>query len=240
MNRIVALVAATSSIALGACHWSSKAMEPGPDTSRNYALTGFSKIAVAGPFDVRVHPAGAAGVVAHGGQNVLDNSEIEIKGDTLLIKLKDNLGFHWKDRPTVTVDVGGAPALAEASIAGSGKLALDQSTASAFKGNVAGSGDLSIARLTTTSSDFSIAGSGSIRAAGTSGEVKANIAGSGDIDTSALQAQSADASIAGSGNIKAHASGTAKAAIMGSGDIVVTGGATCDKSKMGSGTITCG
>ena len=230
-------------VALAACRFGDhETRDPGPSVDRNYQVGAFQRITVAGPYDVTVTSGGAPGVKAHGGQAVLDQTDIVVENGELKIVPKKHNGIRWNwghGDHKVTVEVTGAGALTAATIAGSGGVKIDQSNAPSFKGEVAGSGDLDIAQLKTGNAEFSIAGSGGIRAAGTAQQVKLNIAGSGDIDVPNLVATSADVSIAGSCKISAHATGTADVSIMGSGDVAITGGAKCSISKNGSGNVTC-
>ena len=230
-------------LAMAACHDRSdgEVRDAGPATDRNYTVGAFSKIAVAGGYDVTVTAGGAPGVHAHGGKAVLDDTDIVVENGTLKIRPHQKNGIHWGwgRHDKVTVSVTGAGALAGAAIAGSGDVRIDRAGGAAFKGEVAGSGNLGIDALDAREVELSIAGSGGIRAAGKAGKADFNIAGSGDIDAPGLAATDASVSIAGSGNVTAHATGQADISILGSGDVTLTGGAKCTISKHGSGNVSC-
>jgi len=242
--KFARFAAAAALIAIvAACHDRSAAevRDAGPSVDRNFAVGAFQRIAVSGPYDVTVKSGGQPGVIAHGGQAVLDETEIVVEDGTLKIVPKKKNGFRWSwgNHDKVRVEVTGAGALDGAAIAGSGGISIDQSVSPKFKGEVAGSGDLAVERLQSDLVELSIAGSGNIRAAGKAGRTQYNIAGSGQLDGAALQATDAEVSIAGSGNVTAHATGTADISIMGSGDVSLTGGAKCSVSKQGSGNVSC-
>lgn len=239
--RIARLLAVSAiAIALGACHWSrGEARDPGPTVDRPIQVGQFSGIEVAGPYDVTVKADGQPGIVAHGGETMIDATEFKVDGSTLQIGPKDEHHFRWGHDGRVTVTISGMPSLAAASMAGSGAIRVDRSNAPSFKGEIAGSGNISVDQLQTGDASFAIGGSGQLQAKGTAQRVKAEIAGSGNIDAGGLNATDAEVSIAGSGNAAVHASGAAKVSIMGSGDASVTGGAKCNVSKMGSGSVTC-
>ena len=215
-----ASVAAVALLA-GACHFSADAEErdPGPEVSRNYQVGAFDKIAVAGPYEVTVVTGGQPGVSAKGGQNLLEETDVVVEGDTLKIMPKKRKGIRWNWNRGKAVFTVNAAALHGAAIAGSG--------------------DLKLASVTGGKIKLAIAGSGDVSAAGKADSVNLSIAGSGDIDAGGLAAQTADVSIAGSGNIAANASGTADVSIMGSGDVAISGGAKCTVSKHGSGNVRC-
>ena len=240
MFRFITLTA--SAVALAACGFSSGKAEQrdaGAQTNRTYQVGAFSKIEVAGPYDLKVATGGAPSVAAKGGAALLDETEVVVEGDTLVIRprKKNGLRFSWRGgKANFTVSTA---ALNGATIAGSGDIDVDKASGD-FRGEVAGSGSLKLAALTAGAAKMSIAGSGGINAAGTANSVEVSIAGSGDVDLAGLKAKTADISIAGSGNVSANASETADVTIMGSGDVAITGGAKCKSSKMGSGSVTCG
>jgi hypothetical protein len=232
--------AVAAALLAGACHVGADAEErdPGPETSRNYQVGAFDKIAVAGPYDVTVVTGGQPGVSAKGGENLLSETDVVVEGGTLKIMPKKHKGIRWNWSNGKAVFTVNAAALRGASIAGSGGITVDK-VAGDFDGGVAGSGDLKLASVAGGKIKLSIAGSGDVSAAGKADKVDLSIAGSGDINAGGLSSQTAAVSIAGSGNIAANASGTAAVSIMGSGDVEVTGGAKCTVSKHGSGNVRC-
>ena len=232
--------AAAVALLAGACHFSADAEErdPGPEVSRNYQVGAFDKIAVAGPYEVTVVTGGQPGVSAKGGQNLLEETDVVVEGDTLKIMPKKRKGIRWNWNHGKAVFTVNAAALHGAAIAGSGGITVDK-VAGDFDGDVAGSGDLKLASVTGGKIKLAIAGSGDVSAAGKADSVDLSIAGSGDFVAGGLAVQTADVSIAGSGNIAANASGTADVSIMGSGDVAISGGAKCTVSKHGSGNVNC-
>jgi hypothetical protein len=239
MRRFMIPVSVGIALAAAGCHWSADAEErnAGPKVDRNYQVGNFTKIEVAGPYDVKVVTGGAPAVSARGGENLLNETEVVVDGDTLEIRPKKHKSWHWTNGTAeFTVNVA---ALRAAAIAGSGGITVDK-VAGDFDGDVAGSGDLRLPSVAGGRVKLSIAGSGGVMAAGSAQNVDINIAGSGDIDAKGLAARTADVSIAGSGNVAAHATDTADVTIMGSGDVEMTGGAKCKVSKMGSGDVRCG
>ena len=237
------LIPASTAIALAAagCHMSADAEErdAGPKVDRSYQVGAFSKIEVAGPYDVKVVTGGAPGVTARGGENLLNETEVVVNGDTLEIRPKKHKGFRWNWHNGTAEFTVSATALRAAAIAGSGGITVDKVSGD-FDADVAGSGDLRLPSVAGGKVKLSIAGSGGVMAAGRADNVDISIAGSGDIDAKGLAARTADVSIAGSGNVAAHATETADVDIMGSGDVDLTGGAKCSISKAGSGNVHCG
>lgn len=241
MRRFTLPASVAITLAAAGCHWSADAEErdAGPKVSRNYQVGDFSKIEVAGPYEVKVVTGGAPGVAARGGENLLNETEVVVEGDTLEIRPKKRKGFRWSwsnGTAEFTVNVA---ALRAAAIAGSGGITVDKVSGD-FEGDVAGSGDLRLPSVAGGTVKLAIAGSGDVMAAGRADKVDISIAGSGDIDAKGLISRAADVSIAGSGGVAAHATDTADVSIMGSGDVELSGGAKCKVSKMGSGNVHCG
>lgn len=240
-NFIVFGIIAAASASAGCGQ--SRADDGGPTVQRNYTVGAFDRIEVAGPFEVDVRTGGSPSVTASGPQKLIERLVVEVRGDRLVIRPREERGFRWgsgwskssKARVQVT-----AAALSGAAIAGSGGITVDQVSGERFDGSVAGSGDLTIGALDVQSLKLSIGGSGDVRArSGQARSAEYSIAGSGDIDASGVRADTAAVSIAGSGNINGQASATADVSIVGSGDVVLTGGARCNVSKAGSGNVRC-
>lgn len=241
MRKSIAVALIAASTAASGCSYN-RSESGGPTVSRNYQVGNFEQLEVAGAYDVDVRTGANPSVSATGPQKLLDRTVVEVRGDKLVIRPKEQGGFfhfgwsdHGKAHVTVTV-----PQLTDATIAGSGEIRLDKATGNRFEGTVAGSGDLAVANVDVQNLKLSIAGSGDAKAgAGKTQFAEYSIAGSGGVDGGSVTAQQAKVSIAGSGSIKAHATGTADVEIMGSGDVDVSGGAKCNVEKHGSGDVRC-
>jgi hypothetical protein len=238
MRKSLAALTAASA-ALAGCQV--RAENGGATVSRNYQVSNFQEIEVAGPYDVAVRTGANPGVSARGSEKLLEHTTVEVEGNKLVIRPEQHNGWfhfgwssHGKAVFTVTV-----PQLNGATIAGSGDIHVDRVAGQRFEGTVAGSGGIDVGTLDVQSLKLSIAGSGGMKGAGKAQSAEYEIAGSGDVDASAVQTQQLKVSVAGSGGVKARASGTADVSIMGSGDVDVTGGAKCNVSKQGSGDVRC-
>jgi len=226
-----------------ACHTSwganngTKVAASGPGTSRSFAATGFTGVALKGSDDVDVRTGPNFSVQAEGDPAVLDQLDIRLDGKTLNVGRKSKAGVMW--------DKGGAarihivlPQLRDVAVAGSGTMQVDRAVGT-FDGVVAGSGDLSISAMAAEEASLSIAGSGNITLAGRADKLDLSVAGAGDLKGQQFTAKSADISIAGSGSVRANVGGPASVSILGSGDVELHGGAKCKVSKVGSGDAKC-
>lgn len=217
-----------------------KVSASGGGSSRTFQVSDFTGVELAGFDDVDIRVGPAFSVRADGASEELDKLDIRKDGSTLRVGRQKRDGMGWgRDGKGVTVHIT-MPALAYASLAGSGNLAVDAVSGGDFRGELAGSGDLKVGRLTGDAAKFDIAGSGGISAAGQVKSLSVSIAGSGDVDARGLRASTADISIAGSGNVTADVAGPATIDLMGSGDVDLGKGAQCRTNKMGSGEVRCG
>jgi hypothetical protein len=235
------IVATSAALILASCNFSagkSETREVGAATTRQYQVANFSKIEVAGPYDVTVATGKDVAVAASGGVELLDETEVTVKGDTLIIKPKKSRGIRWSWKGGKASFTVSTQALTGAAIAGSGDIVVDKASGD-FEGEVAGSGSLDVRQMTAGKASLEIAGSGNIRAAGTADSTDAGIAGSGNIDASKLVARTATVSIAGSGGVLLQATEAADVSIAGSGNVDIAGGAKCTIDKAGSGNVTC-
>lgn len=212
----------------------------GKTVSRNFQVSDFQEIAVAGPYDVTVRTGAKPSVTAQGPEKVLDQAVVEVNGDKLVIRTENHFfswswGSHGKTTFTVTV-----PQLRKAVLAGSGDLQINAVTGDSFEGALAGSGDLGVGSVEVQSLKLGLAGSGDAKIGGGKAQsAEYKIVGAGDVDARNVTAQQLKISIAGSGDVKGRATGTADVSIMGSGDVAITGGAKCTVTKHGSGDVNC-
>ena len=233
-------------IPLAACSFSwngdtegSGAAASGAGATRTYQVTGFNGIDLRGSDDVDVRVGAGFSIRAEGPAEQLDRLRIDRDGDTLDIGRQKNSNFGWSKGAKVKIFVT-VPRLTDASVSGSGNMAIDRIEGSSFEGGVAGSGNLDVAALRVDDARFSVAGSGNVHASGTVRSLKVEIAGSGDVDATRLRAQSASVEVAGSGSVRAVVDGPAQVDMMGSGDVDLGPNARCTTSKMGSGSVRCG
>jgi hypothetical protein len=237
MRKSLAAALIAASASTSAC---GSTQDGGPTISRNYAVSGFDQVDVAGPFDVTIHTGINPGVQARGSEKLIERLVVEVKDGKLLIHPeKRGLFGGWNSingKADVVVTV---PTLKGATLAGSGGISIDKVKGDSFDGQVAGSGDLHIGSIEVGSFKMGIAGSGNVSGQGRAQNADFSIAGSGGVDAKNIATETLKVSIAGAGDVRAHASKAADVSIMGSGDVEVTGGAKCSVSKAGAGDVRC-
>ena len=236
----IPLLAGAISSCIGVVSDDNVDMKVGEDVTQSVQVEEFTRLAVAGPYEVVVMPGKEISIEAEGPANVIQYTDFSVEDGRLRIRPRKNDGssIRWDGDASTLIRIT-SPSLRGASIAGSGFIQIDQVTGDSFDGDVAGSGDLRIQNLKVASADFDIAGSGDIRANGSAERFSIEIAGSGSFENPELNAQEADVSIAGSGDVAANVTRTVAVSIAGSGDVNITGGAKCTVSKVGSGDVNC-
>jgi hypothetical protein len=241
MRGIYILAASAIGLALAACSAGAREGDGEQRTARrDFQVGEFRSVSLTGSPDVVVTVGGAASVRAEGDARLVERLEIRVEDGDLKIGYRErsgwSFGFHHDRNVTIHVTV---PALAAATLTGSGDMRVDRVQGERFVGTVTGSGDLQVGRLQTAEAVFTLTGSGGIRAAGTAQRSHVELAGSGDVNLGGLEIRDAVVALHGSGDIIANATGAARVTLMGSGDVAITGPARCQIDKRGSGEVSC-
>jgi Putative auto-transporter adhesin, head GIN domain len=211
----------------------------GKPVSTTAATTGsFTKIEAVGPDNIVFVTGDAFSIKAEGDADAIAKLRYAMDDNTIIIGREK--GKWWGEGAKgVTVTVT-APALVEASLAGSGDFTADRMVGDKVKVDLAGSGNARVTDVTAKSFESDLAGTGDITVAGKAERAEYSVAGTGDVDASKLASVDAEVSIAGTGDVSLNATGTVDASIAGTGDVKVTGGAKCTSSALGSGKVSCG
>ncbi|HEX8366852.1 MAG TPA: head GIN domain-containing protein [Allosphingosinicella sp.] len=227
-------------IALGGC--SADAQEGNAHRAtaqRAFQVGGFQSISLTGSPDVIVTVGGAPSVRAEGDARMIERLEIRVEDGDLRIGYRQRSSWSFGRHRNVTVHVT-VPALAAATVTGSGDMRIDRVQGGRFAATVTGSGGLDLGRVEAGETSFSVTGSGGIRAVGRAQRAHIELNGSGDVDLGALEIRDATVSVHGSGDVTAKAMQAARVTLMGSGDVSITGPARCQVEKRGSGDVRCG
>lgn len=216
------------------------ACSSGQAATQNYGVSSFSKMRIAGPFDVHVRVGGSPMARASGPKEALDRLSVQQNGDTLVVKTLPGGWGGWPggSQTKVVVEVV-APALAAVAVTGSGDVTVDRIRGDALDLALSGSGSLSVGAVDVGALSAVMTGSGDLTVAGNARSASAALTGSGDLKADALMSDDAQAKLIGSGDLTLGARRTAKVVLGGSGDITITGPAACTVSRTGSGDVHC-
>ncbi len=179
-------------------------------------LSGFTKVESDGSINVFINKATAFEVKVEADDNLIPYIVTEVKGNALVVRMKDNVNIRNARKMTVYVSM---PKLTALATRGSGSITSE----SKFSGDeivvkTQGSGSINFS-FDGKSAAISAHGSGGIKFTGSISKVEVSAHGSGGIRAQ-LESESAHLSVGGSGSV--NISGSAKdvvAEVQGSGSI---------------------
>ena len=207
---------------------------------RSYSVTDFERIRVTGPFKVVVLADRVTAVRGSGTADALDRVRLDVQGRTLFIRLdRRNFGGTEPNGPPALITIR-APALREASLAGSGSLSLSGMKGLRVALIVEGSGALTANKVQADRLDMGVIGSGSITTSGKA--LSATVTGRGAASVNAADLIVDDLTLnwesAGDGSFSAKR--TAKVTSIGTGNVTVSGKPACTVTNGGNGQVSCG
>lgn len=233
----VTILILAASFSMNAQNWwgSKKIRGNGEVTTETRNIGNFESVSVGGNFDVILINGEEGKLTIKGEENILPYIETEVRGNTLKIRVKENVSIKTSKRLLVTVPFNEIDGV---SLAGSGNVNVEKTIKSnKVSFSVGGSGNI-IAKVNATKVTCSIGGSGDIKLQGNTETLKCSIAGSGTIKGYKLKSNTVSASIAGSGDVYTTVSGKIKASVVGSGSIYYKGKPKyIDTNAIGSGDV---
>ena len=215
------------------------AASPLAAANRSYTVTDFTRVKVEGPFAVTLATNVASYARASGSQRALDGVSLRVEGRTLIIRVDSSAwgGAPGEQAGPVTIAVG-THNLDQATLVGSGSLAIDRVRGLDFALSSFGSGAASITAVAVDRLRLSAHGSGAMRVAGATKQLNASLNGPGMIDASALSAKDAVLSASGPASLRARVTNNAKLTASGTATIAIDGGAACERKVSGSAIVT--
>lgn len=187
-------------------------------TETRNVTANFNEVESAGAFEVVINNAPQDGKIKlEGDSNILEKIEVEVEGNTLVLKHKKNVGsFNYSGRILITFN---AKNLKSIGLSGSGSItAKGTQEVDDFSAALSGSGDIE-AKVSANHVNSGISGSGNITLSGKTNSFKTGISGSGDVKAFQLETKDADIAISGSGDVEITSNGSLYGAIAGSGDV---------------------
>jgi len=211
---------------------------PADAAVRNFGITSFTKIRVAGPYKVSLATGVAPFAKASGSPNAIDRVAIDVRGDTLVVEANPSWGgFPGSDPGPVEVSIG-THDLTNAALIGSGAILIDKVKALGFTLTVQGSGVSAIGNAAVDQLTVSLEGTANAKIGGKAGKMTALVRGMSALDASKLTTPSADFSVDGTATVDANVTDTAKVNGWGPATVRLTGKPTCNLKVQGSATIS--
>ncbi len=212
---------------------------PASAGTRNFGITGFTKIRVDGPFKVSVATGVAPFAKASGSSEGLDRVAIDVQGDTLVVHSNTSSwgGYPGKDVGPVEVSVG-THELSNAWLNGAGSLSIDRVQGLAFALSVQGSGSAAIGDVRADQMNVGLVGSANATLGGQTKKLTALIRGISSLDAAKLQTRDATIAAEGAATIDASIADTAKIDATGNATIRLAGRPSCTVKVAGSTSVS--
>jgi Putative auto-transporter adhesin, head GIN domain len=216
MKKIISMFALASAIVLTGCS-KKTIIGSGSIVSQDKAIGNFNNITLQGSLDVNITKGDSFSVKVRGYENLIKYAVAELQGNTLVVKMSDEVVNISNNNLSVEVTM---PVYQNLLLTGSGDINVKNSFPNLQKVSykLVGSGDITASASIATS-------------------VLADLDGSGDISVFGVVADSIVANLAGSGDVNVTPVTFLKATLVGSGDITYENNPLLQMSKTGSGSI---
>lgn len=211
-----------------------------PAASRNFGVSGFDRIRVDGPFEVRLTTGVAPFAKASGKTGAaIDNVSVKVDGRTLIIRRDANAwgGYPGQSGGLVVIEVG-THDLSSAWLNGAGSLAIDAVKGLSFDLNIEGAGVARIDNVAVDQFRVSVSGFGTARLAGKALKASTFARGSVNIDAAALSTKDAVVTAEGPSLVQLTATDTAKVNTFGVASVTLSGNPSCTLRVQGSSTVS--
>lgn len=203
--------------------------------SQNRTVSNFSVLSISGSFDVEVKVGTATEVKIEADDNIINDIETNVSGNTLRIRLQDRLSIsnaHLKVFITVpTLTAIKASASAEVDV-------LDKIVSIQKLTFMANSSAEITTEVDAPEIEADASSSATIKLRGRTKNYSADASSSADIESSELLSENTKANASSSATVKVHASVSLQARSSSSGEIIYRGEATVSQSVSSSGSVT--
>ena len=207
--------------------------------SRNYGVSGFTKIRVDGPFKVNVATGVAPFAKASGSTAALDRVAVDVRGDTLVVHTNTSSwgGYPGGDTGPVEVTIG-THELSNAWVNGAGSLAIDKVKGLSFALSVQGAGSAEIGDVRVDQMNVGLVGTANAKLAGEAKKLTALVRGISSLDAVALRTTDAKVGAEGAATVNANVSNTASVDGNGTATIRFAGRPSCTVKVKGSTSVS--
>jgi len=215
------------------------AASPSAAATRNFGISGFTKIRVDGPYKVNVTTGVAPFAKASGPGPALDRVAIDVRGDTLVVHPGSSSwgGYPGADAGPVQIDIG-VHELSNAWLNGAGALAIDRVKGLSFALSVQGSGGAQIGNVAIDQMNVSLVGSANAKLGGQAKKLTALVRGISTLDAAALQAHDATIGADGAATIDVNVINAVKVDATGNATIRFSGLPSCTVKAKGSTSVS--
>jgi len=212
---------------------------PAAAATRNFGITGFTKVRVEGPYKVSVATGVAPFARATGSGPALDRLTVEVRGDTLVVQAnKSGWGGYPGENPGPVEISLGTHELSNAWVVGAGALLIDRVVGLSFALSAQGSGRAEIAAADADQLNVSLVGTASAKLTGRAKKLTALVRGISALDGADLVSTDASIGTEGAATVDANVKGEATIDSSGPATIRLTGHPSCTVRTGGSATVS--
>jgi hypothetical protein len=214
---------------------------PAAAAERSYPVTDFDRIQVEGPFEVTLATGQSSHVRASGSADALDRVSIEVEGRLLRIRANASAwgGTPGQSPGPIRIEAS-TQDLANATMLGSGSLAIDKARGLRVGLALGGNGRMSVGAVDVDNLIVDLLGSGRITIAGHAKQMHATVKGSGDVIGADLTADDLQLGTDTAGTVTIGRARSAKIVATGPGDVTIGGTPACTVDNKGAGRVRCG
>lgn len=207
-----------------------------PD-ERRVMLTGFDRIRIDGPFDVRV-VAGSPSATVAGDRRAIERVSIRNQGDTLVVGVSTATWDGWREKEGQAAITVAVPRLRAAHINGGGRLEVAAMAGQRIDLGINGAGSLTVRNLNADQLAATLTGTGLLRLdGGTVRSARFTSYGAGSIEAAGVGVNDLTVHSQSAGNSRFTARFTATVSTLGTGSVRVEGNAACRLA--GPGPASC-
>ncbi|WP_447727448.1 GIN domain-containing protein [Sphingomonas koreensis] len=209
---------------------------PAPE-ERRVLLTGFDRIRIDGPFEVRV-VAGPPSATVSGDRRAVERVSIRNQGGVLVVGVSIATWEGWRDKEGLAAITVAVPRLRAANINGGGKLDIANIAGQRVDLGVNGAGSLTVRNLAADQLVTTLTGTGIVRVdAGSVRTARFMSYGAGSIEAAGLAVNDLTVHSQSAGDSRFSARFTANVSTLGTGSVRVEGNAACRLA--GPGPASC-
>lgn len=209
---------------------------PAPE-ERRVLLTGFDRIRVDGPFEVRV-VAGPPSATVTGDRRAIERVSLRNQGNVLVVGVSTQSWEGWRGKEGAALVTVAVPRLRAANINGGGKLEIASLAGQRVDLGINGAGSLTVANVTADQLVATLTGTGIVRLdAGMVRTARFMNYGAGSIDAAGVAVNDLTVHSQSAGDSRFTARFTANISALGTGAVRVEGNAVCRLA--GSGPASC-
>jgi hypothetical protein len=212
---------------------------PAGAETRNFGVSGFTKVRVDGPFRVRLTTGVAPFAQATGSARAIDRVALDVRGQTLIVHANQSSwgGYSGENVGPVEIAIG-THDLSAAALNGSGSLEINAVNGLAFDLSVQGSGGAAIAETDVDQLRVNVVGTASASLGGRAGKMTAIVRGISSLDAAGLTVKDATIGAEGAATVKAAVTNEVTIDGAGTATITLTGGPSCTVRAHGSASVS--